>query len=84
MIGTFETELVGNIKVYPNPTSNLINISNPIGEQIEIYDISGRKIKVVTVSNDQQVIDIQELLAGVYLLKMHEKTLHVTYKIIKQ
>jgi hypothetical protein len=84
MIGTVESELVGRIKVFPNPTSDIINVSNPIGEQIDLYDISGKKVKVVTVNNAQQTIDIHELPTGVYLLNMHEKTLHVTYKIMKK
>lgn len=84
MVSTFETALVGKIKVYPNPTSNIINITNPIGESIEIFDIQGKKVKDVIINKSQQAIDIQELPKGVYVLKMHEKTLHVTYKIIKQ
>lgn len=84
MVSTFETALVIKIKVYPNPTSDIINITNPIGGNIEIFDIQGKKVKDVIINKSQQAIDIQELPKGMYVLKMHEKTLHVTYKIIKQ
>jgi len=84
MTGTHETNLASKIKVYPNPTYDIINISNPIGTQIDLFDITGRKVSNTPVTGDNQIIDIRTFPRGVYLLKMQEKTLHVTYKIIKQ
>lgn len=84
MIGTYETELVSKIKIYPNPVSDILTISNPIGEKIEIFDIAGRLIKTEPVNNETQTIHIQDMPNGVYTVRMQEKTLRVNYKIIKQ
>ena len=83
-IGTHETELASKIKVYPNPASDILTINNPIGEQIEIFDMEGRLIQTEAVNNETQTIQIQGLPSGIYMLRMREKTLQVSYKIIKQ
>jgi hypothetical protein len=81
--GTYEVEAVSKIKVYPNPTSDMLNISNPIGERIEIFDISGKLVRTVPVQPRNQSIHIHDLPVGAYIVRMQEKTLRVSYKIIK-
>jgi hypothetical protein len=83
-IGTFEIELASKIKVFPNPASRLLTISNPIGEQLELFDLSGKLVRTVKVQGENETLDIHDLPTGAYLVKMHEKTLHVSYKIIKK
>jgi hypothetical protein len=81
--GTYEVEAVSKIKVYPNPTSDILNISNPIGEKIEIFDISGKLVRTIPVQNETQSINIHDLPIGAYIVRMQEKALRVSYKIIK-
>ncbi len=81
--GTYEVELASKTKVYPNPTSNILNISNPIGEKIEIFDISGKLVRTVPAQFGNQSINIHDLPVGAYIVRMQEKTLRVSYKIIK-
>jgi Secretion system C-terminal sorting domain len=83
MISTYETDLASKIKVYPNPSNSIINIENPIGEKIEIYDMEGRKVRECRITSDAQVIDVSNLSTGTYHLKMSDKKLRVTYPIIK-
>lgn len=83
-IGTYEIELASRIKVFPNPTSDLLNIRNPIGEQIELFDMKGRLVQTVQVQGESQTLNIHDLPAGTYVVKMQEKTLRVSYKIIKK
>lgn len=81
---TIASEKIPKIKIYPNPASNFITINNPIGEQIEILDLSGRLIRMVPVNGEIQTIPIQDLPNGAYVIRFHEKTLRVSYIIIKQ
>lgn len=57
------------ISVYPNPTTNILNIETVAENDftIEIYDLIGKK--VAQYSNQKQ-IDISELVIGTYLVKI--------------
>jgi hypothetical protein len=80
---TYEVDMASKIKVYPNPTSDILNISNPIGEKVEIFDIFGKLVRTIPVQNETQSINIHDLPVGAYIVRMQEKTLRVSYKIIK-
>lgn len=60
------------INMYPNPSSDLINIDNfPDNEFFEIYDVYGSKIDNIPfqVNNNGLVLDIKNLTSGVYYLR---------------
>lgn len=76
-----EDELNSNYKIYPNPSSDLINIEGiNINEsnKLSLYDIHGKLIleKYIT---DNTTIDISSLESGIYFIKLKD-----TYsKVIK-
>lgn len=78
------------IRIYPNPTSDLINIelSNIIHSDIELalYDITGRKIIARKSTNSQKyVMDISKLSSGIYLLNVLTDAVNIkSVKIIKE
>ena len=82
-IGTEETEKVSKIKIFPNPASEVLTINNPIGKHVEIFYIQGRLVRGGQVISTSQPVPIRGLPNGAYILKMQEKTLRVSYKIIK-
>ena len=60
-----------NFTVYPNPSNNVLNISNTNSLEItsaSITDVNGRIVKEVNSSVES--INISELNAGVYFLKI--------------
>ena len=58
----------GSISIYPNPTSEVINIrSNEKISFIELVDVSGRIIQSFT---SQTKLDVRMLTKGMYLLKV--------------
>lgn len=80
-----------NIILYPNPSSDIINIVlNNLKDsylKIELYDTLGKLIKVVyddnTVSNSiQTTIDISKLETGIYYLNFSNSEIETT-KFIK-
>ena len=78
-----------NFKIYPNPTSGLININFQVdkNEKIPIdallYDISGKLIKTNSLLNQKESLDYSSLSNGVYVLKLVGKNFSESVKIIK-
>ena len=74
--------------VYPNPTVNtiILKIDNNYLDSLnfQLVDINGKQILSQTISEAETLIDLQNLAAAIYLLKINdtEKTIK-TFKIIK-
>ena len=58
------------LSVYPNPVSNILHINNNnlLGEEYEIYDMSGKLI--IKGINNTNEINIETLMTGSYSLKI--------------
>ncbi len=70
-----------NIQVYPNPSSDFINIKNLDNiQKIRLYDVSGKMV-LETQFNE---IDIRKLPAGQYILNVHSGSEIISKKIIKK
>jgi len=82
-IGTNVSDLEDkDIKIYPNPSSGLITISAKTKiEQVDIISMGGRTIKSIAASNS---ISADDVLAGIYLLRVKTKNEFVVRKIIIQ
>lgn len=71
-IGEFQQE--ENLKVFPNPSSGIINISsNNNLSTIQVYNILGSKVKDLNVANRNSIfqLNFSDLNKGVYLLKLN-------------
>ena len=77
-----------NIKVFPNPTSDLIAVQ--LGGlvtdtlKIELYDASGKLLKTTTIYPGSTIayFDVQTLYAGVYLIKITDDFKSISKKVI--
>jgi hypothetical protein len=88
------TEKINNLysktqlEVYPNPTSEKVNIKilspqTQITGHIELFDISGRMVKKLEISGETTTINLSELGAGIYFGKLLlDKTIS-EFKVIK-
>jgi hypothetical protein len=76
---------VKGLKYYPNPVLDVfsVNYSQNI-TSIEIYDLSGRKVKGNKVNNTEASIDMSELAASVYVVKVFAEGQSTEFKIIKK
>jgi len=83
-LSTSETDKKDAIKVYPNPFSEVINISTPeLVKTIKVSDLSGKLVK--TINQADSVIRLQDLSAGLYILQLDMKDgSKQTIKIIKK
>ncbi|MDO9000399.1 MAG: T9SS type A sorting domain-containing protein [Bacteroidota bacterium] len=77
------------LNVFPNPATNTVVISfkskEIITTNISIYDLNEKLIKSINVnSNDNLTVNIEELTAGVYLLKITTSNSTYVKKLIKE
>ena len=77
--GTIDVEYLTeevNIKIFPNPTSDFINIESDKDVKYDLYDINGKLL----LNGYEKRIDISNFKNGLYLLMIKGKSI----KIIKQ
>jgi len=75
---------IDQISVYPNPTSEKLNIKGDINQSlnVRIYNILGNEIMNEEIDPSSKTIDVSQLQSGVYIMKLDEY--NTTFKIIKQ
>lgn len=75
------------INIAPNPFDKYVSIQskNHPFDKIELFDLSGKLMKTISVSN-QKDFEMQtgDLAPGIYLLKIYMRNDVETYKLIKQ
>ena len=60
------------ITIFPNPTNDILNItSTETISEIEIVNVMGQVVKRMEVNADNAVCDVNELKAGVYVVRIH-------------
>ncbi|WP_415326429.1 T9SS type A sorting domain-containing protein [Chryseobacterium sp. MMS23-Vi53] len=72
LLATNEADVKNKLKVYPNPFSDVLNISDTSNvKNVLVNDISGRLVK--TISNPGTMIHLGELKQGMYLVTLEMK-----------
>ena len=86
-LNTESTELKLQVKVFPNPTKEVIYITHPTENlfEVKVTDVSGKQI-LQTAYQTPQPLSIQNLTTGTYFITVTTKDSKQTntYKIIKQ
>ena len=78
-----------NVKIYPNPTSNLVVaefLSGTNGQQknISVLNILGQALFNIETTENKMEIDMEKWSSGVYIFQIHSENKIVNKKIIKQ
>ena len=71
----------GEVNVYPNPATTVINIDNAEGAQISVYDLSGRMVSNVNSASANQTIDASNLAKGMYIVRIVNDNNVITKKV---
>ncbi|MGS2738212.1 T9SS type A sorting domain-containing protein [Sinomicrobium sp. M5D2P17] len=89
--GTYSEEIYVSqgIKVYPNPTDDLVQVAIPTIEKtvmVGIFDLQGRSIKnyEAKVSDSEIVIDMGNVNSGTYLIRISGNEFNQTVKVLKK
>jgi len=59
-----------SVSIFPNPANDIITIRSDYSGTVEIFNAVGKRELISTLKDYQQSIDISNLKAGMYLLKM--------------
>jgi hypothetical protein len=82
-LGIQENGFINNISIYPNPLKNILNFKTENNIlKVEVYDIAGRILSSNSISENK--IDLSELKAGNYILKLYTEKGIMNTKIIKE
>ncbi len=79
-----------NLNIYPNPTTDLININiehqSLFFNEIHVYNLQGQLVKTANLNAENNtIVDLYELSAGTYLIQIFtlDKTQYIIQKVIK-
>jgi len=86
---TNDIDIANNIKIsiFPNPTSNILNINTEgaLPLQLKVLTISGIIVKSCTLKESDSRIDFADMTSGMYVIKITNLNGVVnSYSIIKQ
>ena len=88
ILGTTNFALDSQFSVFPNPTKNILNVTNSINasiQNIELSDLNGRVVKNVNFTNGNETqINISDISQGVYLMKIISSQGTLVKKVIKE
>lgn len=82
-LGKTQENTIDGLSIYPNPTNgDKIYIVSRLSleKEIEIFDVLGKKILQTTLSTKE--LNIGNLNAGVYIIKIREGEFSATRKLI--
>ena len=77
--GPLPSRIKNNIIVYPNPTSQLININEKV--DAEVYNNVG---KVLLSQKQTNVLDVSKMSPGAYILRIKHQGKYIYKQIIKK
>lgn len=79
-----------SLEVFPNPAKQLIQVrfSKKLEQQVlvEVYNLQGKKIITTEIASgeEQQILQLESLPSGTYILRITHNRQFNSYKIIKQ
>jgi len=80
IINFIDNPLVNRFELFPNPTTNRIEINSDLNiDYIEVYNNTGKFILRTT----RLVINLEKFKKGVYLIKVHSDKYNIIEKVIK-
>lgn len=80
-VGVEQLATADDIKIYPNPASNVLHIRTPQQAAAVIYDMQGRSASNLQLQQGDNATDISMLPAGVYYMQL---STGASIKFIKQ
>ncbi len=71
-----------DIRVSPNPTTGTIRLDNVTADEVQVYDGTGRQVLQVVRPGSE--IDLGQVPAGMYLLRISAGGQHYSARVVKQ
>lgn len=77
-IVTLNNNGAGAVSLYPNPADDKVYVSTSselLQHSARLYDISGKLLQTIQINNTLQIIQVQQLKGGLYLLQFDNGTM---------
>ena len=72
------------IKLFPNPTSSVLNIKNAkTGSIVQLISLNGSMVYTKLLNNDHCTIDMSQMNSGVYIVRLVEKEGTSVFRVLK-
>lgn len=78
---------VADVRFFPNPTSGSISASfdrSWVGGTVTVFDHTGRILEVYLISIQNQAINLSSLPVGLYMLRLENQGMQLTYPLVRQ
>lgn len=83
--GITDVSTTTEVKVYPNPTTSVVNVAAEGMTHVEVYDNEGRRLQDYSAQGQPVVtLDVRHLATGIYYLRVHTPTGVTIQKVIKR
>lgn len=84
-LGTGEST-IQNVSITPNPTHGELYINNITLEKVTVFSLLGNVVKTVQFNSESSTntVDLSDLTAGLYLVKISSNGLEKTVKVLKE
>ena len=86
ILNTTEFEITGELKIYPNPASEIITVMNSRYPNLvySFYNVAGQELNKGSVSSTMNSISVSQFAEGIYFLKLTDadSNSNITKKII--
>ena len=83
-IGIEQITINPNVRIYPNPATDIVTIEGAQGANVKIYDITGKTLITTTIQDNHETINISKLSSGVYFIDFQDNVSRITRKLIKK
>ena len=60
----------GNIRIFPNPANNVVQVITDAGATISLFDITGRLVEQKVSANGQAAFNVSQLSEGMYIIRV--------------
>ena len=79
-----QEEQMTQVDAYPNPATDIIVVTAPIGSSITVLNINGQVIKKQLAEGSETTLNVSDLSAGIYLVQVQTAEGIATQKVIKK
>jgi endo-1,4-beta-xylanase len=79
-----EIEISPRMAIFPNPATNILNITGVQNSWLKIYSVNGQLVYECKISESRKAIDISSLPRGILFCKLTSGNSEKTWKILRQ
>jgi endo-1,4-beta-xylanase len=79
-----EPEISPRIAIFPNPATNILNVTGAQNQRLKIYSVTGQLVYECKINESPKVMDISSFPRGILLCKLFSGNLEKTWKILRQ